>query len=120
MSVPDLREGSLMGRKGTSCGHSSHPGVRFFRSAFRPDGSAVNGYYDSLRLRIFAVQIIAQCPRCSSTWLLDGSAADRRIRCEKCHRLFKVPGWEEVPKAIRIIRSAKGTIYVDQDGKTYG
>lgn len=73
-----------------------------------------------LAVRILGVQIIAQCPGCSSTWLLDGSAADRRIRCEKCHRLFKVPRWEEVPKAIKIIRSAKGTIYVDQDGKTYG
>ena len=66
------------------------------------------------------MQIIAQCPRCGNTWLLDGSAADRRIRCLKCHRLFKVPNLDEVPRAVKVIKQAKGTIYVDQNGKTYG
>lgn len=66
------------------------------------------------------MQIIAHCPRCGNSWLLDGSAADRRIRCPKCHRLFKVPKLDEVPKAVKVIKHAKGTIYVDQDGKTYG
>lgn len=66
------------------------------------------------------MQIIAQCPRCGSGWLLDSSAADRRMRCNKCHRLFKVPKLDEVPKAVKVIRRAKGTIYVDQNGKTYG
>ncbi len=66
------------------------------------------------------MQIIAQCPKCGNNRLLDASAADRRIRCHKCHRLFKVPKLEEVPKAIKVIEQAKGTIYVDQNGKTYG
>ena len=66
------------------------------------------------------MQIIAQCPKCGNNWLLDASAADRRVRCCKCHRLFKVPKLEEVPKAIKVIKQAKGTIYVDQNGKTYG
>ncbi|MHC4658125.1 MAG: hypothetical protein ACYS83_02960 [Planctomycetota bacterium] len=66
------------------------------------------------------MQIIAQCPRCGSAWLLDCSAADRRIRCRKCRRLFKVPKLEDVPKAAKVIRQAKGTIYVDETGKTYG
>ncbi len=66
------------------------------------------------------MQIIAQCPKCGNNWLLDASAADRRIRCRKCHRLFKVPKLEEVPKAIKVIKQAKSTIYVDQNGKTYG
>jgi predicted Zn finger-like uncharacterized protein len=66
------------------------------------------------------MQIIAQCPRCSSPWLLDDAAADRRIRCRKCHKLFKVPKLDEVPKAVKIIKQAKGTIYVDETGKTYG
>ncbi|MHC4572517.1 MAG: hypothetical protein ACYS76_00045 [Planctomycetota bacterium] len=66
------------------------------------------------------MQIIAQCPRCGSSWLLDSCAADRRIRCRKCQRLFKTPRLEEVPKAIKVIRNAKGTIYVDENGKTYG
>jgi len=66
------------------------------------------------------MQIIAQCPRCGHNWLLDSSAADRRIRCQRCRRLFKVPKLEEVPKAVKVIKQAKGTIYVDQNGKTYG
>ncbi|MHC4489827.1 MAG: MJ0042-type zinc finger domain-containing protein [Planctomycetota bacterium] len=66
------------------------------------------------------MQIIAQCPRCRSVWLLDSSAADRRIRCPECGKLFKVPKLDEVPKAVKMIKQAKGTIYVDEAGKTYG
>ena len=66
------------------------------------------------------MQIIAQCPRCGNNWLLDASAADRRIRCPSCRKLFKIPKLDEVPKAVEIIKNAKGTIYVDETGKTYG
>jgi len=66
------------------------------------------------------VQIIAQCPRCGNRWLLDASAADRRVKCPKCRRVFKIPKLDEVPKAIKVIKQAKGTIYVDEAGKTYG
>ena len=71
-------------------------------------------------IRDMPMQIIATCPRCSSSWLLDSSAADRRIKCRKCGRPFKVPKPDEVPKAVEAIRRAKGTIYVDEAGKTYG
>jgi uncharacterized protein (DUF983 family) len=66
------------------------------------------------------MQIIAKCPRCGSGWLLEGGAADRRVRCRTCGRLFKVPRPDEVPKAAKVIEQAKGTIYVDETGKTYG
>jgi len=66
------------------------------------------------------VQILAKCPKCSTNWILDSSAADKRIRCRKCGKLFRVPKLEEVPKAAKVIRQAKGTIYVDEAGKTYG
>lgn len=66
------------------------------------------------------MQIIAQCPTCGNSWLLDAAAADRRIKCRRCRKLFKVPNLDEVPKAVKVIRQAKGTIYVDQNGKTYG
>jgi predicted Zn finger-like uncharacterized protein len=66
------------------------------------------------------MQIIAQCPACGTTWQLENSAADRRIKCRKCGKLFKVPKLEELPKATKMIRQAKKTIYVDQTGKTYG
>jgi uncharacterized Zn finger protein len=66
------------------------------------------------------MQIFAQCPGCGRTQLLEGSAADRRIRCRKCGRLFKVPKLNEMPKAIKVIKRAKSTLYVDEDGKSYG
>lgn len=67
-----------------------------------------------------AMRIIARCPDCSNNWLMDAAAADKRIRCRACGRLFKVPKLEEVPKAVKIIKQAKGTIYVDEAGRTYG
>ena len=66
------------------------------------------------------MQIIAKCPGCGSAWSLDSSAADRRIRCRKCRMLFKIPKLEEVPKAVKVIKHAKSTIYVDENGKSYG
>ncbi len=66
------------------------------------------------------MQIIAQCPECGSTRLLDSSAADRRIRCRKCGLLFKIPKLKELPKAMKVIKKAKSTLYVDEDGKSYG
>jgi len=66
------------------------------------------------------MQIIAQCPQCGAAWLLDESAADRRVKCQSCRKLFKIPSLAEVPKAVRVIKQSKGTIYVDENGKMYG
>jgi uncharacterized protein (DUF983 family) len=66
------------------------------------------------------MQIIAQCPGCGNSWLLDAAAADRRMTCQNCNMLYKVPKLEEVPKATRIVKHAKGSIYVDHNGNTYG
>lgn len=66
------------------------------------------------------MQIIARCPNCGNRWVLDPDAADKRMRCGQCHRLFKVPKPEDVPKAFKIIKQSKSKLYVDEDGKTYG
>ena len=66
------------------------------------------------------MQIIAQCPDCGKSWLLKGQAVDCRVRCRYCGVLFKVPQLEEMPEAADIIQKAKGEIYVDQNGQTYG
>jgi uncharacterized Zn finger protein len=66
------------------------------------------------------MQIIAQCPVCGSTWRLDSSNADKRVNCQKCGRLFKVPKLDDMPKATKVIEQAKGAIYVDENGKTFG
>lgn len=66
------------------------------------------------------MQIIAQCPNCGNSWLLEADAADRRITCQMCRRLFKVPTLEEISKAARVIKKTNGIIYVDENGKIYG
>lgn len=71
-------------------------------------------------IRDMLMQIIARCPKCCSVWPLDSSAADRRIRCRRCGRLFKVPRPDELAKAADMVERTKGTIYVDEAGRTYG
>ena len=50
------------------------------------------------------MQIRATCPGCHRVWLLDSDAADKRITCEQCGRIFKVPKPEELSKATKIIK----------------
>ena len=66
------------------------------------------------------MQIIAKCPECGRTRLLDGSVADRRTRCRKCGMLLKVPKLNDMPKAMKVLKQAKKTLYVDEEGKSYG
>jgi uncharacterized Zn finger protein len=66
------------------------------------------------------MKIIARCPKCSKSWLLTETAVDCRVRCKYCGLLFKVPELSEMDKAVEKVQGAKGQIYVDQDGKTYG
>ena len=66
------------------------------------------------------MKIIAQCPKCGNNWLMDTIAADRRVRCRVCGGLFKIPKLEDVPKAVKIINQANGTVYVDESGRIYG
>ena len=70
--------------------------------------------------RTLSMQIIAHCPECGNRYRLGDDAADRRIRCPKCNRLFRVPNLEDLPKATNAIERAKGAIYVNENGKTYG
>lgn len=65
------------------------------------------------------MQMLAQCPRCSQTLMLSLSAADRRLRCPTCGRMFKVPPLEQLSKAMEVIKNAKGTVFVDENGNTY-
>ena len=66
------------------------------------------------------MQIMAKCPDCHQVARLDGDAADKRVTCEQCGRLFKIPKPEELAKAAKIVKGAKGTVYVDKNGKIYG
>lgn len=66
------------------------------------------------------MQMLAKCPRCAQPLKLSLSAADRRLTCPTCARKFKVPPLNQLNKALRIIKDAKGTVYVDEQGNTYG
>jgi len=66
------------------------------------------------------MHIIAKCPRCGYRWYLNGSAADRRLRCRKCYRLLKVPDLAELPNALDVITQARTELYVDETGTPYG
>ncbi len=66
------------------------------------------------------MQIIAKCPRCGNSWLLDGDATDKRRKCRNCNHYFKVPKLNELDKALEAIDDAKGTVYADQAGNLYG
>ena len=66
------------------------------------------------------MQIIAQCPICKNSWMLDENQQDTRVRCSKCRRIFRVPKLDEIPKAAEIIKDSKLTVYVDESGKTFG
>ena len=66
------------------------------------------------------MQIKIQCPFCGRSQLRSSELSDRRIRCSECGGLFKVPRLEDMPEATRIAARAKGGVYVDECGKTYG
>jgi uncharacterized C2H2 Zn-finger protein len=66
------------------------------------------------------MQILAKCPRCGQILQLSPAAADRRITCPRCYRLFKVPDLAHLQKAMRIIKTAGGQVFVDQDGNVFG
>jgi hypothetical protein len=66
------------------------------------------------------VYIIAKCPRCSYRWWLDADAADRRVRCRKCFTFLRIPDLAELPESTRLLRQARGTLYVDDAGKVFG
>ena len=66
------------------------------------------------------MKLLAKCPKCLQKLELTANMADKRIRCPKCHELFKVPDIQSLNKAIEIIANARAQVYVDQDGKIYG
>ena len=66
------------------------------------------------------MQIIAKCPACNTTWLLDERNQDKRVKCKKCGRIFRIPIIDEIPKAANVIKRAKANVYVDEFGNTFG
>jgi len=66
------------------------------------------------------MKVLAKCPECRRVTEFDATAADRRLKCGWCGRRFKIPAWNELEDAARIIKTDEGAIYIDEDGKLYG
>lgn len=66
------------------------------------------------------MKLLAKCPKCAQNIELTIDMADKRVRCRRCRNMFKVPDMGNLNKAMKILKKAKTTIYVDQDGKIYG
>lgn len=66
------------------------------------------------------MKLLAKCPVCGVTLELTADDADKRIRCRRCRRLFKVPELDKLHRALDLLQNAAGDMYVDEQGNVYG
>ncbi len=66
------------------------------------------------------MKLLAQCPVCRMTMELSMNDADKRIRCQRCRRLFKVPDMEKMKTAMERLAGAASDVFVDEQGNVYG
>ncbi len=66
------------------------------------------------------MKIMVRCPKCGNIWLYDKQAADRRITCPKCRKLFKIPEIQNDRPGLDIIKMSRGSVFVDENGNIYG
>ena len=65
------------------------------------------------------MKLQAKCPSCSFILRLDESDADKRKRCLHCGRMFKVPDPVAMEEAMKVLRTARVSVFVDEQGNTY-
>ena len=66
------------------------------------------------------MQILVKCPKCGQRFYLNEQDVDKRKRCLRCRRLFKVPKLDQLDKALKVLDQANNDVFVDEQGKTYG
>lgn len=66
------------------------------------------------------MKLLARCPVCTTILELSIEDADKRKRCPRCARLFKVPEPETLQNALSVLKSACKDVYVDEQGNVYG
>ena len=66
------------------------------------------------------MRLLAKCPQCQYEMDLVPEDADKRKRCGRCGRMFKVPQPEYLQKAMELLRQAQSKVYVDEKGNLYG
>ena len=65
------------------------------------------------------MKILAKCPACGRVLELELEDADKRKRCVMCRRMFKVPRQDQLEKALKIIETASGAVFVDESGRVF-
>lgn len=65
------------------------------------------------------MKILAKCPACGRILELELEDADKRKRCAMCGRMFKVPRLDKLQKAMEIIETASGAVFVDENGRVF-
>jgi uncharacterized paraquat-inducible protein A len=66
------------------------------------------------------MRLLAKCPDCRTVLELSISDADKRKRCARCGRLFRVPDTDAMKGALTLLRSARCDVFVDEKGNVYG
>ena len=65
------------------------------------------------------MKLVARCPVCGCVLQLSLADADKRKRCPRCTRLFKVPEADTLKNALEILKTACTDIFVDEKGNVY-
>ena len=66
------------------------------------------------------MRLLTKCPDCGIAIALSIADADRRKRCLRCGKLFRVPDTDALGEALSLLRSAQCDVYVDEKGNVYG
>lgn len=66
------------------------------------------------------MRLLTKCPDCMIPVELSIADADRRKRCPRCGRMFRVPDTDALGNALALLRSAQTDVYVDEKGNVYG
>ena len=65
------------------------------------------------------MRLLTHCPDCRIPMELSIADADRRKRCFRCGKLFRVPDTVALENAMNLLRSAHSDVYVDEQGNVY-
>jgi hypothetical protein len=65
------------------------------------------------------MKLQAKCPKCANVMQFDESDADKRKRCLRCRRMFKVPEPQTMTDAMKVVENAQVGLFVDEQGNTY-
>lgn len=66
------------------------------------------------------MRLLTKCPDCTIPIELTIADADRRKRCPRCGRMFRVPDTDALHDALTLLGTVHKDVYVDEKGNVYG